>query len=76
MISQVHFNLISLTGKSRSILKAAETVSCEVSQGSILGPLLEAYLELFQTSKMERFAKRVNGIKPLNIFTKRCFLDV
>ena len=32
--------------------------------------------EPFQTSKMERFAKIVNGQKPLTIFAKRSTLDV
>ena len=31
----------------------------------------EAYSELSQTSKMELFAKTVNGFKPLNASTKR-----
>ena len=36
----------------------------------------QAYLEPCQTSKMERFAKIVNGDKPLTIFAKRSILDV
>ena len=33
-----------------------------------------AYSETCQTSKMERFAKTVNGFQPFNIFTKRSIL--
>ena len=32
---------------------------------------LEVYSELFQTSKIERFAKIINGFLPLTIFVKR-----
>ena len=35
----------------------------------------EAYLELCQTTKMERFAKKVQGFYPLVIFTKHSILD-
>ena len=34
------------------------------------------YSELWQTSKMERFTKIVNGFQPLTIFSKRSILDV
>ena len=37
---------------------------------------VEAYSEPCQTSKMERFAKIVNGKKPLTIFAERSVLDV
>ena len=37
---------------------------------------LDTFSELSQTSKMEHFAKLVNGIQPLTIFTKRSILDV
>ena len=36
----------------------------------------EAYLKPCQTSKMERFAKIVNGWKPLTIFGKYFIIDV
>ena len=36
----------------------------------------EAYSEKYQTSKMERFVKTVNGVKLLIIFAKRSILDV
>ena len=35
-----------------------------------------AYSKLCQTSKMDHFAKVVNGIQPLSIFVKRSILDV
>ena len=35
-----------------------------------------SYSEPCQTSKMERFAKTVDGLKPLTIFTKHSILDV
>ena len=38
--------------------------------------IAEAYSEPYQTSKMERFAKIVNGFQPLTIFGKRSILDV
>ena len=37
---------------------------------------LEAYSEPYQISKIERFAKMVDGWKPLTIFAKRSFLVV
>ena len=36
----------------------------------------ETYPEKYQTSKMERFVKTVNGVKLLIIFVKRSILDV
>ena len=36
----------------------------------------EACSEPCQASKMERFAKIVNGDKPLTIFARLCILDV
>ena len=36
----------------------------------------EAYSEPCQTSKIESFAKIVNGFMPLTIFAKRSILDV
>ena len=36
----------------------------------------EVYSEPSQTSKMETFAKTVNGLKPLNILANRYILDV
>ena len=36
----------------------------------------ETYWEFCQTCKMERFAKIINGWKPLIIFAKRSILDV
>ena len=38
--------------------------------------LSEANSETCQTSKMEHFAKVVNGFQPLTIFAKRAMLDV
>ena len=38
--------------------------------------LPEAYSELFQTSKVERFAKIVNRLTPLTVFRKYSNLDV
>ena len=35
----------------------------------------EVYSEHYQKSKMERFAKIVNGFKPLTILEKRFILD-
>ena len=36
----------------------------------------EAYSGHCQTSKMERFAKIINDLKPLNILAKSSILDV
>ena len=36
----------------------------------------ETHLEPSQTSKMERFAKIFNNLKPLTIFEKHSILDV
>ena len=36
----------------------------------------DAYSEPYQTSKMECFAKIVNGLKPLAIFAKISILDI
>ena len=36
----------------------------------------ETYSELSRTPKMERFAKIVNGQKPLTVFSKRSVLGV
>ena len=36
----------------------------------------EAYSEPYQLSKMERFAKIINGFQPLTIFAKQSILDV
>ena len=38
--------------------------------------VIEAYLEPLQTSKLELFAKIVNGFKPLTVFSKSSILDV
>ena len=38
--------------------------------------LPESYSKPCQTSKMKRFAKTVDGRKPLTIFSKRSILDV
>ena len=35
-----------------------------------------SFLEPSQTSKMELFAKRVNGFQPLTIFAKSSILDI
>ena len=37
---------------------------------------LEAYSQPYQTSKMARFAKIVDGCYTLTIFTKRYMLDI
>ena len=39
-------------------------------------PIAEACEELCKVSKMESFAKIVNGFKPLTIFAKLSILDV
>ena len=44
--------------------------------GSIKWFILKSYSEPCQTSKLERFAKIVDGFKPLTIFAKRSILDV
>ena len=36
----------------------------------------EVFSEPFQTSKIDGFAKIVNGFQPLTIFAKDCILDV
>ena len=40
------------------------------------GSLTEAYSDPCQTSKMENFAKIVDGFQPLPIFAKRSIIDV
>ena len=37
---------------------------------------VETYSEPNQTSKMEFFAKIINGFQPLTIFAKRSFVDI
>ena len=37
---------------------------------------LLVYLESYQATKMERFAKIVSGLKQLNIFSKRSILGI
>ena len=48
----------------------------ELWQGPKYTPEPEAYTEPCQTSRIELFAKRVNGLKPLTIFAKSSILDV
>ena len=51
-------------------------VSCHVSaQCSVQARELEAYSESCQTSKMECFAKIVNGYKLLTVFAKHSISD-
>ena len=38
--------------------------------------ILQAYSELFQTSKVDRFAKIVNGFKKIIIFKRNSILEI